>query len=86
MNSDNDFGGTAAPATVRANGKTAKAGTFVNVTIKVGGKSIQVGTFLEGAQLTKDLDVSLIEVVSANVRGYDPAAPKDKAADFLGGL
>ena len=83
---DNDLGSNPTAGAVRNNGKTAKAGSFVNVTIEVGGKTIQTSVFLEGSCITKDLDVGTVTLKAVNVRGYDPAAPKDKAADFLSAL
>lgn len=77
----NDFG--TGPVTQGRSNSKSKAGTFVNVTIEVNGKAIQVATFLEGACITQDLPLDKVVVKSANLRGYDPAAPKDKASEFL---
>ena len=84
---DNDLGSNPTAGAVRNTGKTAKAGTFVNVVIEIGGKSIQTSVFLEGTvSPSKDVDLDKVTLKAVNVRGFDPNAPKDKAADFLSAI
>ena len=80
-----DINNYAAPTAPQSKGNSNSRGTFLNVdVIDDQGRRHRVALFLAGSLIDRTLDVSGWTVAAAELRGYDPAAPKDRAASLFG--